>query len=173
LPHEAVQPLIRHWVQMIGEHPESYLAHRWRVTCYLLDLCHDPDQPGIITHPFPVEAYQGHWYEGPTAEALNIHIDSPREAAIDTSLAIRWLRFHTVLMSPWVYMLGLLSLLPLLWRKRGTRYGALGLTINTSAWLMALPLFFIVPNLQVRYLIWPICASILCLICYAASRQQE
>jgi hypothetical protein len=173
LAHEDVKPLTRHWLQMIGENPMSYLRHRLRITCYLLDLCHDEHQPGIIVSPFPQEAYQANWYDGPSVESLDIRIDSPRPEALAVSRWLRDLRYHTLLMSPWIYMLLLAVMLPLLWLRRRSGAGSIGLAVNVSAWLLAAPLFFIVPNLQLRYLIWPVCAGILSVICYVSAGKQE
>lgn len=167
LRHEDVRTLTQHWLAMIAEYPHAYLAHRLRITCYLLDWC-PHEWTGVIVQSFPQAAYAGGWYEGPPPEELGIHLREAGEAGLRINRGMDWLRRHTILMSGWPYLISLLASAVLLWRQRNGS----GLAINASGWLMALPLCFIAPNLQIRYLVWPILASMLCWLLWWRARTQ-
>lgn len=171
LAADEVAPLFWHWVDLIVQQPLAYLHHRARISCFVLDIC-PYHMRGILVHSFPHSAYEGHWYEGPKPESIGVQLRT-LENALGTRLSERidWLRAHTIVMSGWPYMLSLLISAGLLWRQRRRPHAQLGLTLNLSAWLMAAPLFFIVPNLQIRYLIWPIVISLLCWLLWLRARR--
>jgi hypothetical protein len=174
LPSDKVSPLFNHWVNMILTHPSAYLDHRMNLMCHMLHLCPGDEVPFNYGSTQPSFLYQP-WYEGPDPDTLDIprySKPSPEGRAIITTLIDL---FHsTPLISPWFYMLILAAAtvaIPLLMPRGSRRSVAMGVIV--SGWMMALPLFVIAPNFQLRYIIWPMLAAILSLLLFRRSNPKE
>lgn len=152
-----------YWLRIILSHPAPYLRHRAYVACHMLDLCQKHSHVAFNIDSQQPDALEGIWYSGPSAQKLGIEPfakpSEPGQRIIDGMI---WLRYHTPLLSPWLYM-GWLSVMTIWFglKQKHSAYRPFALMVITSGWLMALPLFFIAPNLQLRYLVWPMLSGII------------
>lgn len=166
LPSDKVEPLAQYWLETIQHHPISYLKHRLNVTCHLLDICKayaHKQHIGFTVSSSQPSSLQGDWYNGPSALSMNLtRFKTPKADGLDIIETLSQWRIDTVALSSWPYMalMAALTLVYLLWQRRGPRC-TVAMSILMSGWLTALPLFFIAPNFQLRYMIWPIVCAII------------
>lgn len=179
LPHNKVGELRIDWITAIITHPVAYFKHRMHVTCYLLDLCRAIETPshymGFAVSSSQPDMLKEDWYDGPDPASFKIKsFPSPNAMGRWIIEKLVWLRTHSVVMSSWPYMALLLgmSLVTLVYRHQGRR-SAVSIALLASGWLMALPLVFIAPNFQLRYLIWPIMCAILSLCLFKLRKRGQ
>lgn len=165
LPEDAAK-LQDDWLNMISTHTDSYLAHRMNLFSHLLGIEHQPDFMGFNVASTQPSALSGIWYEGPSAETLGIKpFDAISTRGKFIAGGLQLLQLHTPILRPWPYVLILLftTVCFLFTQSQNpVRETAIGLCL--SGWLMLLPLFFIAPNAQLRYAIWPILCAILTML---------
>ena len=141
------------WWHAIVDEPGAWLTHRWRVARGLFG-----------THPadWPVELI--------LVDAEVQYADNPPVAPNVGVLHRTLMRVAAVLratpaLAAWPYLLIGLIALPAAWRRRPEPGGRVALLLLASAWLYALPLVFLAPSAEVRYLGWPCVASLLAFAC--------
>jgi len=142
--------ILNAWGGAIVRYPSAYLAHRWQLTKGLFgtrprswphDLVYVDDVPQVLTNP-PVDRNHG-----------KLHLASIR--------AFEALR-DTFAFCAWPYLLLLMCAIVTAWlaRKHDRRYSYASLAIGVSGLLYALPLPFVAPSAEIRYLTWPCFAAI-------------
>ncbi len=147
------------WRSAIMNNPFAWLRHRLRLTVALFGR-HPADWPRELIYS-PIE-YQ--------------YRDNPAVIVNDTSLRRLLLRAaeclrSTSALAAWPYLLVGLAALPLAWRKRwGDRIFVA--VMLASAWSYALPLVFIAPAAETRYLGWSCLASLVALISFGRARDK-
>lgn len=176
LSSDQAQQLQQDWLALISAHSQAYLDHRTNLWLHLIGIRHDPSFIGFNVSSTQPEALSGNWYEGPAPQVLGIHafaLPSARGQFIASGMQL--LQQFSPLLRPWPYLLILLvcSVVFLVRQQHNPlRATALGLCI--SGWMMLLPLFFIAPNAQLRYAIWPIvCALIVMHMMRQSSRKRK
>ncbi|MCI5049048.1 MAG: hypothetical protein MRY32_01775 [Rickettsiales bacterium] len=165
LASEQIGPLTQHWISSILKHPVAYLSHRLHVTRHLLGM-DTPHSVPFVTHTSNIGMLQGTWYNGPSAQTLGIgYFATPSAEGQKLVQKLVKLWHDTPLMSPWPYMV-LLAVMTLIYPfiMPATPQRFVGYSVLFSGWFMALPLLIIVPNFQLRYLIWPIVAALLSIV---------
>jgi hypothetical protein len=137
------------WLDAIAQEPLIWLAHRWHLSRALFGT-HASDWPHELVF---VDAETGYRDNPPVARnhgALHRALMRGAHAAVATPLLAAW---------PCL-ALGLIAA-PFAWRRRREPAGRIGVLVLASAWLYALPIPFIAPAAELRYLGWPCLASLL------------
>ena len=156
LAKEKVGELITAWLSDIINHPIAYLSHRTNLMLHLFDIYRDDRKVGFnIAHAQPAMLEQ-EWYNGPSLAIPPFAEQNIAGQAIRDTII--WLRDNTPLLSPWLYALLFAACAIINFRGRRDAFTNTSLL---SALLMAGPLFVIAPNDQLRYLIWPIVATLI------------
>lgn len=137
------------WIAAIVEHPGAYLAHRLRFGAALFGA-HPRDWPRSLIYVNEIVPYRDNPAVEPNGSALHqaLFRQADRLAA-------------TPLLAPWPYLLIGLVAAPWIWRKRGTPRGAIALALVASSALYSLPLVIVAPAAELRYLLWPMAASLI------------
>ncbi|MGB8636264.1 MAG: hypothetical protein WCD66_04630 [Rhodanobacteraceae bacterium] len=150
--------IARAWWHAVVSHPGAYARHRWRLTRALFGT-HPSDWPVELIY-FPRQNHVG---------------DNPALAARTNPWQRLWFRWldqwrRTALLAAWPWLLAGIPALLLGWRRRASIHGRMSLVLVASGWLLALPLLIAAPAAELRYLAWPISASIMALGLALASR---
>lgn len=140
------------WRTLVWANPRAYLRHRLRVFRGVL---------GLTREPLFGPVYADH-YDVRRPEPQRFYAASGIQATI--AHAFVWLATKTPLFYPYIYMLILLAMLPLMWRQRTM------LAIVTSGLLYELAMFPFAPSADVRYSHWPMTAAVLSIIVLVATR---
>lgn len=152
------QDIASAWWQAVTTYPVAYACHRWRLTRALFGT-HHASWPVQLIY-FPRQAHVG---DNP---ALPSRRDRWHE------LWFKWLDQwrRTALLAAWPWLLLGIPAAGLGWQRRRFLHGRLSLALLASGWFLALPLVVVAPAAELRYLGWPITASILALGLAVASR---
>jgi len=136
------------WFNACLAHPREYVAHRFEVSAALFGT-HRVDWPE--TMKFVAESFQVR--------------DNPPIARNTTALH-RWIigtaqRLRaTPLFAAWPYFVVGIVAAPFAWRRRDRSAARIALMLIVSGALYALPLVFLAPSAELRYLFWPCVASL-------------
>ncbi len=146
------------WWQAVLRYPKAYAQHRWRLTKALFgthskhwprELIYFP-HPAQFDHNPPVSAqrnaWQGFWYR---------RLDAWRTSPI---------------LAAWPWLLLAVPALVLAIRQRRAVHARMAMLLVASGALVALPLLVVSPAAELRYLAWPIAASLLALLLAISGR---
>ncbi|MGA7298561.1 MAG: hypothetical protein WBW92_13775 [Rhodanobacteraceae bacterium] len=150
--------IARAWWHAVRTHPGAYARHRWRLMRALFGT-HPAHWPVQLIY-FP---YQNHVADNPAL---------PPRTSSWQRLWFRWLDQWrpTALLAAWPWLLLGIPAVLLGWRRRRCIHGRTSLGLVASGWLLTLPLIIAAPAAELRYLAWPITASIMALGLAVASR---
>jgi len=143
-----VEELRGAWFHACLAHPREYIAHRLEVTAALFGT-HPVDWPD--TMKFVPESYQVR-DNPPIARnitAFHLWIIGRAERLRDT-----------VVFAAWPYLVVGIVAAPFAWRRRDRPTARIALILIVSGALYALPLVFLAPSAELRYLFWPCVASL-------------
>lgn len=175
LAHDKVSTLTEDWLSLIEQYPQAYLHHRWNLTLHLLGIRQDPTLIGFNVASAQPSMLSGEWYRGPDAATLSIEpfeATSMRGKMLTTGFQL--LRLQTPLLSTWPYLIILcLTTVCFAMVQRHNPLRATALAICASGWMMLIPLFFIAPNPQLRYTVWPIVCAVLTLLMLRRVRRKK
>jgi hypothetical protein len=136
------------WFNACFTYPRAYVAHRLEVTAALVGT-HPAAWPEALK--FTSAPYQV--LDNPPVErnttALNRWI-------IGTAAALR----DTPVFAAWPYLVVGIVAAPFAWRRRERPAARIALVLLVSGALYALPLVFLAPSAELRYLFWPCVASL-------------
>jgi hypothetical protein len=143
------------WGQAIHDHPGAWLSHRWAVTKALFGT-HSAEWPRELIY-VPQEF---HYRDNPEIGGNDSML---HRVLLGTAEAMRscWP------LAAWPYLLCGLMVAPGAWCRRGSATGVSRILL-LSAWLYAVPLVFVAPAAEVRYLGWSCVASLLAAALVAA-----
>ena len=175
LKPEDVSQLTKDWIALIRSHTDSYLDHRMNVALHLLGFYQHDSILGFNVSSAQPDMLNGQWYSGPNAEALSIEpFPAPSARGQFLAYGFQLMRLQTPLMDPWLYLCLLaISTGAFVFAQHGNPLRATALALCTSGWLMLLPLFFIAPNPQLRYAVWPIACAILTTLMLRRNRRRS
>jgi hypothetical protein len=160
-PDDPLNSEIRHaWMAAIREHPDIYIAHRWRLTRGLFGS-KDPAWPRELVY-FP----------GNTQ-----YRDNP-PVAINASRLHAWFmaRFEALrasqLLAPWPYLLLAATGALVAWRRRAAPLAQAALAVIASGLCYAAPLPIIAPSVELRYLAWTCLSAVIgAALAFSAARR--
>jgi hypothetical protein len=142
----------RAWKKLVLDNPRAYLRHRLRVFRGVLGLTKQPLFGPVWATHYDVQRPDGQRFYD--AEGIQQSL----------AKAFTWLATKTPLFYPYIYMLILLVMVPVMWRRRT------GLAIVVSGLLYELALFPFAPSADTRYSHWPTTAAVLAIIMVIAQR---
>lgn len=148
------------WLAMLREHPRAYLAHRWRVTRYLL-FGPPPHAPRELV-------YVAARILPPQARITLAPLDRARDRAI---LRVAEALRGTPLFAGATWLALALIAALLAWRRRHSEAGRAALALSASAWAYAAPLALITGSAEFRYLHWTVIAALLAALAAIAARR--
>jgi hypothetical protein len=136
------------WLNACLAYPREYIAHRFAVTAALFG-----------THP-------ADWPEGMKFASTSFQVRDNPPIAQNTTALHRWIiemgqRLRaTPVFAAWPYLGAGIVAAPFAWRRRDRLAARIALVLILSGALYALPLVFLAPSAELRYLFWPCVASL-------------
>lgn len=139
----------RAWLDAIRRHPRAYLAHRWRLSSALF---------GEKQADWPHELV---YLDGEYRYDANPRVE-PNHSAAHRWLIRLFARLRTtLLLAAWPYVVLALVAVGIGWRRRHHAQARVALAVLASGLFYALPLPFIAPSAELRYLGWTCLSAIL------------
>ncbi|MEJ7598256.1 MAG: hypothetical protein WKG01_10130 [Kofleriaceae bacterium] len=147
----------RAWKQVLHDHPREYLVHRFVVFGHALGFSREQSDAGIVGRRVMWPEFAGKLGIGLESSKLQRKLTRP----------MVWLRDHTPIFTPWLYVVLSLILLPLGWRHRDVRALLIsGLVIESSL----LPL---AQSPDYRYSHWMVICTVISVIVLTARRARN
>jgi hypothetical protein len=144
-----VAELRRAWFDACLAHPHEYVAHRLELSAALFGT-HPRDWPGALKFVAAPVQVRDNPPVASNASALHGWI-------IGTAERLR----ATPVFAAWPYLIVGLLAAPFAWRRRDRHAARIALVLIVSGALYALPLVFLAPSAELRYLFWPCVASLI------------
>jgi hypothetical protein len=143
-----VTELRRAWLGACLAHPREYLAHRLEITAAVFGT-HPRDWPDALKFVAAPVQVRDNPPVSQNTTALHGWIIRTAERLRDTPV-----------FAAWPYLVVGLVAAPVAWRRRDRLTAHVALILIASAALYALPLVFLAPSAELRYLLWPCVASL-------------
>lgn len=154
---DQLSVLAHAWIGAIVDDPLGWLRHRARLAHALIGV-HDPSWPRELIYVDDEFRYRDN-PEIPR-NASRLHRTLMRAAdALST----------TPLLAGWPYLVIGVIAWPLAWRRRGSDSARSAPILLASAWLYTLTLIVFAPAAELRYLGWPVVASLLAAVAALAT----
>jgi hypothetical protein len=141
--------LRRAWFAAVAAHPIDYLGHRLAVSAALFGT-HRREWPRELIFVDAEVPYRDNPPVAPNTSELHRTLMKTAEFLYDTPVV-----------AAWPYLLIGLVAAPFAWRRRAQPAACIALVILASAVLYTLPLVLLAPSAELRYLLWPVVASLI------------
>ena len=149
------------WRDAMLQHPQAYLAHRWRVSAALF---------GSKAPEWPHELV---YIDGVVPYADNPPLAANRSALHGAAIAFCQAAWAGALFAAWPYVVLALFALGVAWRRRTLPQAQTALAVLASGLCYAAPLPLIAPSAELRYLGWTCAAALIGALLAATSRLAE